>query len=211
MLVSMTQPVCNWLGSGVLAFSSPRRTFTEGQSGTSCPATCSSLLRSCTLSPPLPAGYSRDFRKRCAIVAFTTANEITMRHKKGSIFCLRGGSGTAEDDLQVGREEEIVKRDDPTATRSSAADSEGEAWPGAEKEGAPFGGVALVTERSTATGGSKDKVSYSVLADGTLEVGFAADRKEPVRKTGSHFTLVVCSSERMHTLEYPRAKQAMVQ
>ena len=32
-------------------------------------------------------------------------------------------------------------------------------------------GVALVTERSTATGGSKNRVSYSVLADGTLQVG----------------------------------------
>lgn len=32
-------------------------------------------------------------------------------------------------------------------------------------------GVALVTERSTATGGSKGLVSYSLLADGTLRVG----------------------------------------
>ncbi|CAM9093329.1 unnamed protein product [Ectocarpus sp. 6 AP-2014] len=177
MLVSMTQPVYNWLGTGVLAFSSPRRTLAEGQSGTSCPTTCSSKLRN--FSPPLPAGYSRGVRKRCAIAAFTTANEMTtMGHKQGGVFCLRGGSDEG-DALQVGGEEENVKRETPTATRASAADSEGEAWPGAEEEGAPFGGVALVTERSTATGGSKDRVSYSVLADGTLEVGLAVERKEP--------------------------------
>ena len=38
-------------------------------------------------------------------------------------------------------------------------------------------GVALVTERSTATGGSKSRVSYSVLADGTLQVGQPRRRK----------------------------------
>lgn len=117
----------------------------------------------------------------------------TMGHKKGGIFCLRGGSDEG-DALQVGGEEENVKRETPTATRASAADSEDEAWPGAEEEGAPFGGVALVTERSTATGGSKDRVSYSVLADGTLEVGLAAERKEPVRKTGSRFTFSLTST-----------------
>ncbi|CAB1114740.1 unnamed protein product [Ectocarpus sp. CCAP 1310/34] len=179
MLVSMTQPVYNWLGTGVLAFSSPRRTLAEGHSGTSCPTTCSSMLRASNFSPSLPAGYSRGVRKRCAIAAFITANEMTtMGHKKGGVFCLRGGSDEG-DTLQVGGEEENVKRETPTATRAKAADSEDEAWPGAQKEGAPFGGVALVTERSTATGGSKDRVSYSVLADGTLEVGLAAERKEP--------------------------------
>lgn len=39
-------------------------------------------------------------------------------------------------------------------------------------------GVALVTERSTATGGSKSRVSYSVLADGTLQVG-SPRRRQP--------------------------------
>ncbi|CAM9973532.1 unnamed protein product, partial [Ectocarpus fasciculatus] len=181
MLVSMTQPVYNWLGTGVLAFSSPRRTLAaEGQSGTSCPTTCSSsLLRSCNLSPPLPAGYGRGFRKRCAIAAFTTADEMAMGPKKGSVFCLRGGSGAEGDALQVGGQEENVKRETPTATSATVADSEDGARRGAEKGGAPFGGVALVTERSTATGGSRDRVSYSVLANGTLEVGVAAERKEP--------------------------------
>lgn len=52
-----------------------------------------------------------------------------------------------------------------------------------------FGGVALVTERSTATGGSKGRVSYSVLADGTLQVGRAQhQRKDSVSTAKSHTT-----------------------
>lgn len=39
-------------------------------------------------------------------------------------------------------------------------------------------GVALVTERSTATGGRKGLVSYSLLADGTLQVGKPREQRE---------------------------------
>lgn len=40
-------------------------------------------------------------------------------------------------------------------------------------------GVALVTERSTATGGGKGRVNYSVLADGSLQIGRPSAQNRP--------------------------------
>ena len=57
-------------------------------------------------------------------------------------------------------------------------------------------GVALVTERSTATGGSKSRVSYSVLADGTLQVG-------PPRRRQATADLVRQSSTSLYLSLFP--------
>lgn len=92
-----------------------------------------------------------------------------------------GGGRSSVGDIRqqlegVGLSPNFQRPVEPAATAAAAATS------------AEFG-VALVTERSTATGGSKNRVSYSVLADGTLQVGPPRRRQattDLVRATRTH-------------------------
>lgn len=86
------------------------------------------------------------------------------------------GSGTSTDKGNDKRQQPSTSRQSPAAFQPPgvSSTSRGEAF-----------GVALVTERSTATGGSRGRVSYSVLADGTLQIGRPRQqRRRQPPKTG---------------------------
>lgn len=106
----------------------------------------------CTCSSLLPPGCCRP---RQRVVAIPAASGAVQR--KVGICCLRGGSGEAvylSKTPAGGEQADANTPMIPTATTNQG-----------------FGGVALVTERSTATGGGRGRWFYSVLPDGTLQVG----------------------------------------
>lgn len=198
MLASTCRPGHGWLNTSAFAFSPPPSLNAKDDPLRSTQPTCSWLLHASTganqnvgnlfLRPPC-----NGLRKRPYDLA--TAGGTSLMYRRGSLACLRGGS-SAE-----GEPRPTSKSDDdggeipsPTATGGEAESGGGGsggdtrqlegvglspafqrlAEPASEESAvstqAEFG-VALVTERSTATGGSKNRVSYSVLANGTLQVG----------------------------------------
>lgn len=173
MLASARQPVHSWIGSGALAFSSPPRSLSakDEPARATCPTAhaCSSPL----LQTPLPyLGTSPTRRRREIATIISAASASGAARRKVGLSCLRGGSAGADGDAPQAI---------PTATNPSLeteADGERQVQYGGEGGPMVFGGVALVTERSTATGGSEGRVSYSVLADGTLEVGRAEHKRK---------------------------------
>lgn len=165
MLATTPPPAYSWIGTGLLAFSSARPSNAKKEEQTCCP----SLLQTCLLSPQ--ATRCAHARKRRGL-AIGTASGVLQR--KRGLGCLRGGSGDEGDSQQIL----------PTANSVDAqVDKQGQHAPaagfrsqqgtstGGEGGGGGFGGVDLVTERSTATGGSTGRRCYSVLPDGTLRVG----------------------------------------
>ena len=185
MLASTPPPVYSWIAPGLLAFSSGRPSNAKKE-GQSC---CSSLLHTCLLSPQVTrCAYARE---RPGTVIGAASN--VFRRPKG-LGCLRGGSG---DEGDVQQKPEGDGQSTSTAPNvDTQAGKQGQQAPAAgfrSQQGAPtggvFSGVALVTERSTATGGSTGRRCYSVLPDGTLRVG-------PRSSVSTHTTI---PAERPHT------------
>lgn len=172
MLASTTQPVYRWTGPEFLAFASARPPNAK-QGDQTC---CSSLLHTCLLSPQVTQ-CARAPNKRFGL-AIRTDNNASQG--QGCVSCLRGGSGDERDSPQL---PESNGQNIPTAMPSVNTPQQGQQQAAAafrSQRGPPagehgggkvFGGVALVTERSTATGGSTGRQCYSVLPDGTLRVG----------------------------------------
>ncbi len=142
MLASTPHPVQSWISTGFLAFSSNR------------PSNAKEEPAACARSSPLHlGGCSRARQRRVAVVP--AAGGAVQR--KVGLCCLRGGSGEAGYPPQTPAGGEQGDADAPMIPTATT------------KQG--FGGVALVTERSTATGGGRGRWFYSVLPDGTLQVG----------------------------------------
>lgn len=181
MLSSTSPPVHSWISAGALAFSSPRLP-NAGKDEPATSTTCSSSLNSTPLLSPLllPGCSGSRVRKRRDLTTTTlttTAIGVFDRRQDG-LSCLRGGSDS-----------DSVKEDSPAKNPGTKNDNggnqQGQQQPAQEQMqaagiaeterggGEVFGGVALVTERSTATGGRRDRRCYSVLPDGTLQVGRA--------------------------------------
>ncbi|CAN0444232.1 unnamed protein product [Pylaiella littoralis] len=191
MLSTTPQPAHRWISAGALAFSSPRPPNSKDE-----PATCSSSLIQSTpflISPLLLPGCNGSrVRKRCDLTASTTITTTAtglMRSRQGGLSCLRGGSDS-------GSVSGSVEEDSPKTTTAATGSKNDNDRQGQQQQqqqqqqeqeqaqtagiagtegggGRVFSGIALVTERSTATGGSTDRRCYSVLPDGTLEIGRA--------------------------------------
>lgn len=168
MLASTPPPVYSWIAPGLLAFSSSRPSNAKKE-GQSC---CSSLLHTCLLSPQVTrCAYARE-RPGTVIGA---ASNVFQRPK--GLGRLRGGSGD-EGDVQQKPEGDGQSTSTAPPNVDTQGGKQGQQAPAAgfrSQQGGPtggvFSGVALVTERSTATGGSTGRRCYSVLPDGTLRVG----------------------------------------
>ncbi|CAM9150081.1 unnamed protein product [Laminaria digitata] len=188
MLASTCRPGHGWMNTGAFAFSPPPSFNAKDDPLRSTPSTCSSLLHSSTSSANqnvrnfLMRPPCNGLRKRPYDLATADRGGTSSTYRPGGLSCLRGGSSAEGGPHPASKSDEdggvngggsgIIPS--PTATGSEGESGEAAAAAGTAAE---FG-VALVTERSTATGGSKSRVSYSVLADGTLQVG-SPRRRQP--------------------------------
>eukprot|EP00752_Nemacystus_decipiens_P014937 g13296.t2 len=124
------------------------------------------------------AGVTRcDHARTRRGIAIGSASGVFQRQV--GLSCLRGGSGDEGDSRQTAEGDGSVVL--PTATNAQV-DRQAQQTPaagfrsqertstGSDGGRAVFGGVDLVTERSTAAGGSSGSRYYSVLPDGTLRV-----------------------------------------
>jgi len=143
MLSSTPHQVHGWISPGFLAFSS-NRPFNPKEE----PATC------CPWLSLLSIGCSSRARQH-GVFAVPAASGAVQR--KVGLCSLRGGSGETGPLPQSppgGEPRDFHSPTIPTATPEQG-----------------FEGVALVTERSMATGGGRGQWFYRVLPDGTLQVG----------------------------------------
>lgn len=197
MLSSAPQPAQSWISAGVLAFSSPRPrpNANKDEPASAACSGSSSLVHSTPLLLPGYNSSSGRLRKRCDPATATTTTPTSVLHsRQGGLSCLRGGSdsggsggsGSMKKDSQKktaaaagsendnGGNQQRQQRQQQQRTGIAGADGGGKGF---------FGGVALVTERSTATGGSTDRRCYSVLPDGTLQVGRAQQQQQVSKNT----------------------------
>lgn len=171
MLANTPHPSHRWIGPELLAFSVARPSNAKKEEQTCC----SSLLHTCLLSPQVVR--CAHARKRRDLVIGTTASGAVQSQR--GLSCLRGGSGDERDSPQGNgggiptakqAADTQVNKQGPQAPAAAFSSQQG-ASAGEKGGGGVFGGVALVTERSTATGGSTGRRCYSVLPDGRLQVG----------------------------------------
>lgn len=190
-----------WLNTGIFAFLPPSSLNANDEPRRAALSTWCSVLYASS-SADQHVSFLRPSTTGCRKRprdATATVNASTMHRQSGRLSGLRGG-GVADDAAHSASNNEDCNSNDtlpPTATPSSGPDSSketqqqprhGSQVSGAfqrqgtspSASGAAFG-VALVTERSTATGGSKGRVSYSVLADGTLQVARPGLQTRPTK------------------------------
>ena len=161
MLPSTLRPAYSWIDPGLLAFSSARPSTQKKEE-----QTCSSLLHTCLASPQVTR--SARARQRCGLDIGTASGVF---QNQGGVARLRGGSSDERDRSRQPPEGNGQSTPTGGTPNVDTHFAQQRTPAGDRREGAVFGGVALVTERSTATGGSTGRRRYSVLPDGTLQVG----------------------------------------
>lgn len=220
MLASTCLPRRSWPNTGVPAFVPSPSLHAQDEPPRTTLSTWSSILYA-SGTESQHVNLLRSSRKRPRELSTVVGGgDASMTYRKISLSCLRGGSDSAGDDAPNAQSDEEDTSSSsntaglpPTATHTTTSSDQIKRQQQQEEVSKPFQrqqqgthppaafGVSLVTERSTATGSSKGRVSYSVLADGTLQVG---SHKRPTAATSSLQPSAPASAVRTTTPPLPR-------
>lgn len=185
MIATGYHPTPRLLDAGFLAFSPPRSFSTKDEPLRASSSPCYSVIFAARAAvdqrvqsdPTQQLAYNRQTDTcRCYRGKSMSCSGL---HQRRSVSYLRGGGNDVDHEPHTAANEAPNDTCNPTTVARCSTDinvptkkyslHEQRKETSSTAEGNAFG-VALVTERSTATGGSRGRVRYSVLDDGSLHV-----------------------------------------